>query len=32
VIEQQSHNRLMRPRAAYTGPPKKDYLPIDRRT
>jgi 2-methylcitrate synthase len=32
VIEQQGHNRLMRPRAAYTGPPKKEYLPIDRRT
>jgi 2-methylcitrate synthase len=31
VIEQQSHNRLMRPRALYTGPPKKEYLPIDRR-
>ena len=32
VIEQQSHNRLMRPRAAYTGPPKREYLPLDRRT
>jgi 2-methylcitrate synthase/citrate synthase II len=32
VIEQQNHNRLMRPRAAYTGPPKKEYLPLDRRT
>ena len=32
VIEQQSHNRLMRPRAAYTGPAKREYLPLDRRT
>jgi citrate synthase len=32
VIEQQSHNRLMRPRALYTGPSKKEYVPIDRRT
>jgi citrate synthase len=32
VIEQQSHNRLMRPRALYTGPSKREYLPRDRRT
>jgi 2-methylcitrate synthase len=32
VIEQQSHNRLMRPRAAYTGPARREYLPLDRRT
>ncbi|HWF62269.1 MAG TPA: citrate/2-methylcitrate synthase [Nitrospira sp.] len=32
VIEQQDHNRLMRPRALYTGPPKREYVPLDRRT
>jgi 2-methylcitrate synthase/citrate synthase II len=32
VIEQQSHNRLMRPRALYTGPSKRAYVPLDRRT
>ena len=32
VIEQQDHNRLIRPRALYTGPPPKAYVPIDRRT
>ena len=32
VIEQQDHNRLIRPRALYTGPPPQDYVPIDRRT
>jgi 2-methylcitrate synthase/citrate synthase II len=32
VIEQQNHNRLMRPRAAYVGPSKKEYIPLDRRT
>jgi len=32
VIEQQDHNRLIRPRALYTGPPPKTYVPIDRRT
>jgi citrate synthase len=32
VIEQQSHNRLMRPRAWYTGPSDKEYVPLDRRT
>lgn len=32
VIEQQSHNRLMRPRALYTGPSKRVYVPLDRRT
>jgi 2-methylcitrate synthase/citrate synthase II len=31
VIEQQSHNRLIRPRALYTGPPPRAYVPIDRR-
>jgi citrate synthase len=32
VIEQQDHNRLIRPRAAYTGPPAQVYVPLDRRT
>jgi 2-methylcitrate synthase len=32
VIEQQSHNRLMRPRALYTGPANREYVPVDRRT
>lgn len=31
VIEQQDHNRLIRPRALYTGPPPQSYVPIDRR-
>jgi len=31
VIEQQDHNRLMRPRALYTGPAKREYVPLDRR-
>jgi 2-methylcitrate synthase len=32
VIEQQDHNRLIRPRALYTGPLPQTYVPIDRRT
>jgi len=32
VIEQQDHNRLIRPRAAYTGPPPQAYVPLERRT
>jgi 2-methylcitrate synthase len=32
VIEQQDHNRLIRPRALYTGPPPQAYVPIERRT
>jgi 2-methylcitrate synthase/citrate synthase II len=31
VIEQLDHNRLMRPRARYTGPPHRPVLPIDQR-
>lgn len=31
VIEQQDHNRLIRPRALYTGPLPQGYVPIDRR-
>ena len=31
VIEQQDRNRLIRPRALYTGPPPQAYVPIDRR-
>jgi citrate synthase len=31
VVEQQDHNRLMRPRALYTGPSRREYVPLDRR-
>jgi 2-methylcitrate synthase/citrate synthase II len=31
VIEQQDCNRLIRPRARYTGPTKREYVPLDRR-
>ncbi len=31
VIEQQDHNRLIRPRALYTGPTMREYVSIDRR-
>jgi 2-methylcitrate synthase/citrate synthase II len=31
VIEQQDHNRLIRPRALYTGPMAVEYIPLDRR-
>jgi 2-methylcitrate synthase/citrate synthase II len=31
IIEQLDHNRLMRPRARYTGPPNREVKPIDRR-
>jgi len=32
VIEQQDHNRLIRPRALYTGPMTREYVPLDRRS
>ncbi|HEU4686552.1 MAG TPA: citrate/2-methylcitrate synthase [Nitrospira sp.] len=32
IIEQQQHNRLMRPRARYTGPPRREYVSLDRRS
>ncbi|MEK7726615.1 MAG: citrate/2-methylcitrate synthase, partial [Nitrospirota bacterium] len=32
VIEQQDHNRLIRPRALYTGPASEAYVELDRRT
>ncbi|MEP6933061.1 MAG: citrate/2-methylcitrate synthase [Nitrospirota bacterium] len=32
VIEQQDHNRLIRPRALYTGPPARDYVPLNLRS
>ncbi|MDN5941226.1 MAG: citrate synthase, partial [Nitrospira sp.] len=32
VIEQQDHNRLIRPRALYTGPTTREHVPIDRRS
>lgn len=31
VIEQQEHNRLIRPRALYTGPEPRAYEPLERR-
>jgi 2-methylcitrate synthase/citrate synthase II len=31
IIEQLDHNRLMRPRARYNGPPNRQVKPIDRR-
>ena len=31
VIEQQDHNRLIRPRALYTGPPPQAYVPLEQR-
>jgi 2-methylcitrate synthase len=31
VIEQQEHNRLIRPRALYTGPAPRAYEPLERR-
>ncbi len=31
VIEQQDHNRLIRPRAIYRGPTPRPYEPLDRR-
>jgi citrate synthase len=31
IIEQLDHNRLMRPRARYTGPPLRQVKPIDQR-
>jgi 2-methylcitrate synthase/citrate synthase II len=32
VIEQQDHNRLMRPRALYTGPSRREYVPLGHRS
>jgi citrate synthase len=31
VLEQHAHNRLIRPRAEYTGPQRQTYVPTDRR-
>jgi citrate synthase len=31
VLEQHAHNRLIRPRAEYTGPARQTYVPPDRR-
>jgi citrate synthase len=31
VLEQHAHNRLIRPRAEYTGPVQATYVPIDQR-
>lgn len=32
IIEQQDHNRLMRPRALYRGPSRREYVSLDHRT
>jgi 2-methylcitrate synthase/citrate synthase II len=32
VIEQQDHNRLIRPRARYTGPTMREYVPLNCRS
>jgi citrate synthase len=32
VLEQHAHNRLIRPRAEYTGPTSANYVPIDQRS
>ncbi|RMH37380.1 MAG: citrate synthase [Nitrospirae bacterium] len=32
IIEQQDRNRLIRPRAAYVGPPPRPYVPLEFRT
>jgi citrate synthase len=31
VLEQHAHNRLIRPRAEYTGPSRQTYVPVERR-
>ncbi|MEC4673849.1 MAG: citrate/2-methylcitrate synthase [Nitrospirota bacterium] len=31
ITEQQMNNRIIRPRATYTGPPKREFLPISYR-
>lgn len=31
IMEQYENNRLIRPRADYTGPVNQHYVPIDRR-
>jgi citrate synthase len=31
ILEQWSNNRLIRPRADYRGPQRRDYIPIDQR-
>lgn len=31
VIEQLSNNRLIRPRAIYNGPPRREFIPIEKR-
>ena len=32
IIEQQANNRIIRPRAVYTGPAKREFLPISYRS
>jgi citrate synthase len=31
ILEQQAHNRLIRPRAEYQGSRQATYVPVDRR-
>ncbi len=31
IIEQHEHNRIIRPRSRYVGPPKRDWVPVDQR-
>jgi len=31
VLEYQDENRLIRPRARYTGPESEEFVPVDRR-
>jgi citrate synthase len=31
ILEQYADNRLIRPRAEYVGPTRRDYVPLDRR-
>jgi citrate synthase len=31
ILEQQAHNRLIRPRAEYMGARQATYVPVDRR-
>jgi citrate synthase len=32
ILEQLHNNRIIRPRAEYTGPEKLDYVPLENRT
>ncbi|HWI60737.1 MAG TPA: citrate/2-methylcitrate synthase, partial [Symbiobacteriaceae bacterium] len=32
ILEQLANNRIIRPRAEYTGPEKLEYVPVENRT